>query len=547
MTYANYNDAAERVLDLITKFIVEQDELGLNVDYYRRYVDSDTGQIVVNDIKPENSPIVLYEKDFREDNIDSHLYDVINQIVTTCLPNTSYTGDNDAYELLEDTNNFYYNSNGGVNPYNMTETNLAYISFTQANPSAPTVDTEGTLPCNELNVSDLIIYDGVLTSLSQFIPFVQEQTSIDSTLAEQVLDNTIYELLPGGVTRQEEINRFFATYQKLKGPKPGEQGLPNWVEDYNQDGTPDHWSSQADDDLYTQTHDITYFTDEYGGFIPRLNEDVSNQDVNATQTLQFLRDDLDEYLRDIDSELEPDVMDERPDYENQSEGFIEIRNLNQAIIIRNQEEPDVGIVGNDIANPSYLNDGFTITMWVKFLNRVSSGTLFNYGNPLRDENLNPLGFMLETISINQESIEGSFTDTTTPAENGFFVDNEYERFLRLVIAESDGTIRDSNIGQSFNDRYNTATNGLPASEADIMNTFNYTRVPIDYSEWYFIVASYDPSVNENDYLDDVLNVPEYWLGNYTGEQYMNYTGTGAKCKVEIISRSELLRARGFKA
>ena len=29
--------------------------------------------------------------------------------------------------------------------------------------------------------------------------------------------------------------------------------------------------------------------------------------------------------------------------------------------------------------------------------------------------------------------------------------------------------------------------------------------------------------------------------------YTHYSGYGAKCKVEIISRNELLRARGFKS
>ena len=33
--------------------------------------------------------------------------------------------------------------------------------------------------------------------------------------------------------------------------------------------------------------------------------------------------------------------------------------------------------------PSYLVDGFTVTMWVKFLDKVNKGTLFNYGNPTR--------------------------------------------------------------------------------------------------------------------------------------------------------------------
>ena len=44
------------------------------------------------------------------------------------------------------------------------------------------------------------------------------------------------------------------------------------------------------------------------------------------------------------------------------------------------------------SNPKFLTDGFTITMWVKFLDKVSDGTLFNFGNSTRDEN--PFGFKL---------------------------------------------------------------------------------------------------------------------------------------------------------
>ena len=81
MAYTNYQDAAERILDLITQFIVENDENDLNIGYYRSYVDPTTGQVTVDEHQPSTSPIILYEKDFREDNIDSHLYDVIKDIL----------------------------------------------------------------------------------------------------------------------------------------------------------------------------------------------------------------------------------------------------------------------------------------------------------------------------------------------------------------------------------------------------------------------------------------------------------------------------------
>ena len=47
----------------------------------------------------------------------------------------------------------------------------------------------------------------------------------------------------------------------------------------------------------------------------------------------------------------------------------------------------------------YLQNGFTIAMWVKFLDKTDGGTLFNFGAPMREEN--PFGFMLETFVINK--------------------------------------------------------------------------------------------------------------------------------------------------
>ncbi len=95
------------------------------------------------------------------------------------------------------------------------------------------------------------------------------------------------------------------------------------------------------------------------------------------------------------------------------------------------------------------------------------------------------------------------------------------------------------------------TDGLPALEHDSNYASNYTRVPIDLNEWYFIVANYNPpSVNEDGSgfdIDAVNQLPEYWQWNYDGNNITHhFSGLGAKCKVEIISKSDLIRARGFR-
>ena len=191
-------------------------------------------------------------------------------------------------------------------------------------------------------------------------------------------------------------------------------------------------------------------------------------------------------------------------------------------------------------------------MWVRFLNKVSEGTLFNFGNPTRD--INPHGFKLETFLLKDGDMDSQ------PAN--LFQRDEVERYLRLVVRDQNDVIRTSQFGTSFTDR--TTTLGSKDNSADI-HLFNYTRVPIDLTEWYFIVASYNPIIaedsshstfmNANDYAPDgstpLSQSPEFWqnmidpvesqIGSYTNQS--NY---GAKCKVEIISKSDLLRARGFK-
>ena len=80
-------------------------------------------------------------------------------------------------------------------------------------------------------------------------------------------------------------------------------------------------------------------------------------------------------------EDEVSLEDDRPEYQNQSSGYLQFRNPNQGIIIRNTNQDF--IEGLNPNNPTYLQTGFTITMWVRFLDKSSQGTLFNFGNPFR--------------------------------------------------------------------------------------------------------------------------------------------------------------------
>ena len=314
---------------------------------------------------------------------------------------------------------------------------------------------------------------------------------------------------------------------------------------------------------------------------------------------------------------------ELPEAESVSEGYLKIRNMNQAIIVRKEGDEDIGLmkrkeviegspffnannagsgwtdtyefVGGELI-PSYLHDGFTVTMWVRFLDKVNSGTLFNFGNPTRKEN--PFGFRLETYIVNKDDEVGvdyftnqSVTDTysevfgntnpnglvydggLTSVGTDFFEDSDYERFVRLVVREQDevgnsGLLRGSHVGAPWHIRHRGVpefnwSGGLVEAEAtnvineetsydysSVTGLFTNTRIPIDFSEWYFITATYNPTIIEDVANDPGLSynmTPDFWRGNITDDgSYTNYSGYGARCKVEIISKSNLLRARGFK-
>ena len=82
------------------------------------------------------------------------------------------------------------------------------------------------------------------------------------------------------------------------------------------------------------------------------------------------------------------------------------------------------------------------------------------------------------------------------------------------------------------------------------------RIPQDFNEWYFICASFNPlieedeshNISENNYYDLYKNNDNFWLNhiNPVNGTPVVESEFGNQCKVEIISRTDLLRARGFK-
>ena len=484
---------------------------------------------------------------------------------------------------------------------------------------------------NLLNVQ----FEGIL---GQFVEFDKSRVIVDATKAREVLDTNIYELLGTSQTRQERINKLFTEYNALKPPSArttstlptNEDVTP--LRDYDQDGLTDTLDP-LDSRKYSEAYNISEpgLTNQQKEmrYVTWLQQ--SENQPNANQSLEWLYDDLrNNYF--IQEEAPSSVEDERPEYESKSNGYLKIRHMNQAILIRNEQNPDIGLIGSNPNRPLWLENGFTITMWVKFLDKTSGGTLFNYGNPIRDQS--PFGFFLETYTIDKEAYTYGSSANYFGAQpyKHFLVDHgvdymfgqeRHARFVRLVVREPNimynengedynnlklngneqqglpGRWRDSIVprldstgGTAFHQNYwnpdcpECALNGfrnfqpdsyegqilysedLPVYDYTVNNgpfeLLGATQVPVKLDEWYFIVANYNPHQKEDEASganttyggvgtegptgDALDRDPDYWKWNVDPEtnEYVANSGYGKRCKVEIISKSDLLRARGFK-
>ena len=213
-------------------------------------------------------------------------------------------------------------------------------------------------------------------------------------------------------------------------------------------------------------------------------------------------------------------------------------------------------------------------MWVRFLDKVSEGTLFNFGNPTRTDN--PFGFKLETYVVDKNSMyqtaQGTDVDTfenyvlnnnvlTKDTNEPFFTNTNTERFVQLVVRDKPlengevGILRDSHTGMSWDGGYDRQIN-IPEGDNPSIGKLTTTRIPVDFQEWYFICATFNQNTIEpeatgdysQEYSDNKRN-SDFWINHVIPEsepQIVPFSGYGAKCKVEIISRTDLLRARGFK-
>ena len=388
-----------------------------------------------------------------------------------------------------------------------------------------------------------------LVAITQFQSLDNTSTQINPNQAQEILDTTIFELLTQQTSRQQRIDKFFQDYAELKPAQYLTEYLDTNLGSTEQD--------------FNLAYDI--YNNPIDGSIIRL---INNEDNdNVDKSLEWLRQDLNNYFLD-DSSVEEDLQI----YQERSSGYLKFREMNQAIIIRNTE--NLPVINDSETFLTNNQKGFTITMWVKFKDKISSGTLFNYGNPLRETN--PYGFMLETyvLNANDDNRDGgnSIADTDeNPSYTNwkelanylgldYFNNNDEARFLRLVVNTdinvSGNTAGDEKLYDSHMVINNNGATGNLEKQDNFLSITSpgqsrrfiaTTNVPIDFNEWYFITATFNPTNDETISNANKLE-PLYWSGNLLDDlQTQTYdSGLGNKCKVEIISKTDLLRARGYK-
>ena len=552
----------EQLLDKISELLVESG--WVNSDEYLRSMQYTLGSGRFEQGRDEGQEIVLFDSDTIPNAEDiAHIDELIGIL-----------GDVELNQL-------------GIQFGSQDDGNYGSVFLTSPSLNAP--------------IDLAVNYPSVLNNVSQFLTYEKTSKNIDTTKAKELLDTKIYELIPNQKTRQELINDFFNAWQNLKGQ------VPDFSADIDGDGIADTFGSEYDSEVpgneeeiaeaqnqHSDINDIDPTVDPDLGNIVRLDRHAEGT-INEGQTLETLWREVSQYLSDLE-DFGPAIEDQRPMYTNKTGGYLKIRKLNQSIMIRKQEGSEIGfekevrgqiIVGEDqtpseISGPSYLVDGFTITQWVKFLDATDepnygTGTLFNYGNPMRI--IDPKGFRLETYVINKDNLMN--VETPSPIDGTmslrtwgqwaaesyigpkpFFQESNYERFVRLVVYDHiNGNLYGSHTGLE-NDIL-ARTNNLPQWGHEYDGSVNVAwepgfeghlicnvRVPVDFSEWYFIVASYNPNIIEES-ISDFSSTPEYWLGHIAGgsvasPEYTNSSGRGSKCKIELISKTDLLRARGFR-
>jgi len=204
----------------------------------------------------------------------------------------------------------------------------------------------------------------------------------------------------------------------------------------------------------------------------------------------------------------------------------------------------------------------------------------NFGNPFGS--IGQKGFGLETIIVKSTDVVdinntvhpdianllevnnvqmrfGELTSMLASVENSSFEDpfevDDTIRLLRLGVVNQNGVYVDNSIPRLISGS-EIAPISIPKYTEGIipqignergLEILTYSPIPIDFDEWYFINASFDPTVTQSDNQVNLFN-EEYWNNQMfpTNLEFTDFSGLGNQCIVEFISKSDLIRARGFR-
>jgi len=203
-------------------------------------------------------------------------------------------------------------------------------------------------------------------NISQFVNFSTSSRIINPFKASEIFNRDIFELKSPDLTRQQRIDNWFREYQSLKPPS-----LPSYIDESGQSiSAEDDGIFYINDSTYNGwlfDNDISYRQDYYNsekvsGYITRItgsvdDEYVGENQLNLQKSLQWIRDDISRYLKDIDEDQGSGIIDTRPVYQEQSEGYMKIRGLNQGIIIK-QESDGTGVPLDTLSPIFITNDEY---------------------------------------------------------------------------------------------------------------------------------------------------------------------------------------------
>ena len=287
------NQIREQIVDFVLEVIIKNGTYSL--DKHKRIID-EKGNIVFGN-RSENA-VVIYQQDFQKAPNSGKFTEIIDNITECFWDIETSTYREPSIDMFRWIETGEVLPGGSTYPYPVV---LPEIAYDGSNPfgSARQCPTANPIPVDK----------GTLNQLSNFTSLQSLKTIIDVDDAKEILDTTIFELLPKSTLRQDQINKFFKDYGNLKPPTP-----PSFDFDAN---ITNESSLEYDDEGGANNPEGSISFNKQDGYITRVDDNVDDDNVN--KSLEWLRDDLNNYLKDIDKKI-TNIEDERPEYTSKSKG-----------------------------------------------------------------------------------------------------------------------------------------------------------------------------------------------------------------------------------